>query len=89
VSEPATEQVINASLPAPPEPAGAPALPAKPVAGPVLPLTRPDVSPGGTLVTGRPKLEGEAAQTVQKALRDGVAPSPRQGRADDYRWPRS
>jgi hypothetical protein len=61
----------------------------KPIAGPVLPLTKPDVSPGGTLVSGRPKLEGDAAHTVQKALREGVAPSPRPGRADDYRWPRS
>jgi len=90
VSEPAAgEPVINASLPATPEAAGAPAPAPKPIAGPVLPLTRPDLSPGGTLVTGRPKLEGEAAQPAQKALRDGVAPSPRQGRADDYRWPKS
>jgi hypothetical protein len=86
---PASEQTINTSLPSLPEPPGAPVLPMKPIAGPVLPLTKPDVSPGGTLVSGRPKLEGDAAHTVQKALREGVAPSPRPGRADDYRWPRS
>ncbi len=84
----AVEQTINASLPSLPEPPGAPVLPMKPIAGPVLPLTKPDVSPGGTLLSGRPKLEGDAAHTVQKVLREGVAPSPRPGRADDYRWPR-
>ena len=63
--------------------------PAKPIAGPVLPLTgKPDVSPGGTLISGRPRLEGEAAN-VQKILREGVPPGPRPGRADDYRWPRT
>jgi hypothetical protein len=91
---PATPPVVEAAPgPAPDQPAAAqpaaPEAPAKPVAGPVLPLTRPDLSPGGTLVSGRPKLEGEAAVTVQRTLRDGAPPSPRQGRADDYRWPRS
>jgi hypothetical protein len=91
---PATPPVVEpAPGPAPDQPAAAqpaaPEAPAKPVAGPVLPLTRPDLSPGGTLVSGRPKLEGEAAVTVQRTLRDGAPPSPRQGRADDYRWPRS
>jgi hypothetical protein len=66
-----------------------PAAPAKPIAGPVLPLNRPEVSPGGTLITSRPKLEGDPSQAGQKALREGVAPSPRQGRADDYRWPKT
>jgi uncharacterized protein len=76
------------SLPPPPEVPGLPALPSKPLVGPVMPLTRPDLSPGGALVSARPKLEGDAAYTVQKALREGVAPSPRPGRADDYRWPK-
>ena len=40
-------------------------------------------------MTVRPKLDGEAAYTIQKALREGVSPSPRPGRADDFRWPRS
>jgi hypothetical protein len=87
-----TEQLINAAVPTPPavpEPPGAAPAPQKPIAGPVLPLTKPEVSPGGTLLTGSPKLEGTGAPTAQKALREGVAPSPRQGRADDYRWPRS
>jgi uncharacterized protein len=89
-SEPqSVDQMINAALPSLPEPAGLPSLPVKPIAGPVLPLTRPDVSPGGTLISGRPRLDGDAAYTLQKTLREGVAPNPRAGRADDFRWPRS
>jgi uncharacterized protein len=75
-------------LPPPPELPGLPPLPSKPLAGPVLPLTKPDVSPGGTLVSARPKLDGDAGYVVQKSLREGVAASPRPGRADDYRWPK-
>jgi hypothetical protein len=78
---------IEAALPAPPDAAAPVALPVKPLVGPVLPLTRPDVAPGGTLVSGAPKLNGDHAYPVQRALRAGVAPSARPGRADDYRWP--
>lgn len=85
-SAPAADPLL--ALPPPPEVTGLPSLPAKPLVGPVLPLTKPDVSPGGTLVSARPKLEGDSAYTVQRALRDGVATSPRPGRADDYRWPK-
>ena len=35
----------------------------------------------------RPKLEGDAAHTVQKALREGIAPSPRPAAPTIYRWP--
>jgi hypothetical protein len=83
------EQLIDASLPAPPELAGTPPLQARPIAGPVLPLTKPDLAPGGTLVSGRPRLDNDAAYNIRKALREGVAPTPRSGRADDFRWPRS
>ena len=81
--------MINAALPPLPEPAGMPPIQAKPVAGPVLPLTRPELAPGGTLISGRPRLDGDAAYNVQKTLREGVAPAPRPGRADDFRWPRT
>jgi len=77
---------MEAGLPAP---AGPPILPVKPLVGPVLPLTRPDLSPGGTLVAKPPRLDGDKAYPVQRALRDGVAPIPQPGRADDFRWPRS
>jgi hypothetical protein len=83
------DALINAALPSLPEPPGTLPLQAKPIAGPVLPLTKPELSPGGTLVSGRPRLDGDAAYNVQKALREGVVPTPRPARADDYRWPRS
>jgi hypothetical protein len=87
----AADQIINAAVPPAADPRGTPPGPApKPVAGPVLPLTaKPDVSPGGTLISGRPRVDGDAAHHLQKTLREGVAPGPRPGRADDFRWPRS
>ena len=77
---------IEAAIPAPPDEAAPVSLPSKPLIGPVLPLTRQDVAPGGTLVTSPPKLAGDNAYTVQRALRAGIAPSARPGRADDFRW---
>lgn len=78
---------IEAAIPAPPDAAVPASLPVKPLIGPVLPLTRPDVTPGGTLVSAPPKLTGDQAYPVQRALRAGVAPSSKPGRADDFRWP--
>lgn len=78
---------VEAALPPPPDAAAPIALPSKPLVGPVLPLTRQDVTPGGTLVLAPPKLTGDHAYPVQRALRVGVAPSSRPGRADDFRWP--
>jgi hypothetical protein len=85
----AATPAVEAALPAPPQAATPAALPQKPLAGPVLPLTRQDVAPGGTLVSAPPKLSGDQAYPVQRALRTGVPPSSRPGRADDFRWPRS
>jgi uncharacterized protein len=83
----AIERLITASLPSLPEPPGLPALPAKPVSGPVLPLTRTEVSPGGVLASGRPRLDTDAGYTADRALNRGATgPAPR-GRADDFRWP--
>ena len=78
---------IEAAPPAPPDAAAPIPLPSKPLVGPVLPLTRQDVAPGGTLVSAPPKLTGDNAYTVQRALRVGIAPGSRPGRADDFRWP--
>ncbi len=78
---------IEAALPVPPDAAAPVSLPSKPLVGPVLPLTRQDVAPGGTLVSSPPKLSGDNAYTVQRALRVGIVPSSRPGRADDFRWP--
>ena len=85
----AIDRLITASLPSLPEPPGLPALPTKPLSGPVLPLTRTEVSPGGALATGRPRLDNDAGFTLDRALNRGAAsPAPR-GRADDFRWPPS
>ncbi|MGF9757207.1 SGNH family hydrolase [Microvirga sp. 0TCS3.31] len=78
---------IEAAVPPPLDAAAPIALPQRPLIGPVLPLTRQDVAPGGTLVSAPPKLTGDNAYTVQRALRVGIAPSSRPGRADDFRWP--
>jgi uncharacterized protein len=78
---------IEAAVPPPADAAAPVALPQKPLVGPVLPLTRLDVAPGGTLVSAPPKLAGDHAYSVQRAMRAGIAPSSRPGRADDFRWP--
>jgi uncharacterized protein len=84
----AVEKMINAAVPNVPEPAAL-RLPApRPVAGPVLPLNRVDVSPGGTLASTPPRLDPETAPVVERALRDGVPPAPKPGRADDFTWPK-
>jgi hypothetical protein len=85
----AIDRIITASLPALPEPPGVIPLAARPAAGPVVPLTKPDTSPGGTLMGARPRFDGDAAFLVDQALRNGVAPIPRPGRADDFSWPPS
>ena len=82
----AIDRQITAMLPSLPEPPGVPALPVKPAAGPVVPLGRVELSPGGVLVSGRPR-DGDATGTVERALQRGAAPLPQPGRADDFRWP--
>lgn len=66
-------------LPIPvPAPAPIAPVPARPVAGPVMPLTASAISPGGELAT-RP--------AADRGGLDGP-PESREGRADDFRWPR-
>ncbi|MGF3022335.1 SGNH/GDSL hydrolase family protein [Methylobacterium aquaticum] len=84
----AIDRLITTMLPSLPEPPGIPALPVKPAAGPVLPLTRNDVSPGGQLVTGRPRIDRDTGYTLERSLIRGAAPTLQPGRADDFRWPR-
>lgn len=81
------DRMISASLPSLPEPQGLPSLPAKPASGPILPLTRIEVSPGGALATGRPRLDGDANYVTERTLNRGAPPPPQPGRADDFRWP--
>ncbi|KAB1073079.1 SGNH/GDSL hydrolase family protein [Methylobacterium planeticum] len=82
----AIDRQITAMLPSLPEPPGIPALPVKPLAGPVVPLGRAEVSPGGVLMSGRPR-DGDTSGNVERALQRGAAPLPQPGRADDFRWP--
>ncbi|UHC15206.1 DUF459 domain-containing protein [Methylobacterium currus] len=84
----AIDRLITAMLPSLPEPPGIPALPVKPAAGPVLPLTRNEVAPGGQLVTGRPRIDRDTGYTLERSLTRGAAPPTQPGRADDFRWPR-
>jgi hypothetical protein len=82
----AIDRQITAMLPSLPEPPGIPALPVKPLAGPVVPLGRPETSPGGSLLSGRPR-DGDASGTVERVLQRGAPATPQPGRADDFRWP--
>lgn len=86
---PAAPVPLESSLPTLPDEVAPVSLPVKPLIGPVLPLNQAVVTPGGTLVAAPPKLTNDQAYGVRRALRDGIAPSPRPGRADDFRWPRS
>lgn len=64
-------------------------IPQRPVAGPILPLTVPEASTGGQLVTSAAKTRptGDAGLLVERVIVQGRAPDPRPGRADDFRWP--
>jgi hypothetical protein len=81
------DRMVNAAVPAVPDPSALPALAPRPVAGPVLPLTRVDVSPGGALASEPPRPHPDTAYVVQRTLREGVPPPPKAGRADDFTWP--
>ncbi|KQO61929.1 hypothetical protein ASF22_05535 [Methylobacterium sp. Leaf87] len=82
----AIDRQITAMLPSLPEPPGIPALPVKPAAGPVIPLGRAELAPGGTLISGRPR-DADPSGNVERALLRGAAPVTQPGRADDFRWP--
>lgn len=84
----AIDKVITGMLPSLPEPPGIPALPVKAAAGPVVPLSRAEISPGGALINGRPR-ETDSTGTLERTLLRGAAPPPQPGRADDFRWPPS
>lgn len=66
------------------------ALQARPLAGPIQPLT------GQAATTEQPLLasiteargRGDAAMQLERVFGQGIAPDPVPGRLDDYRWPR-
>jgi uncharacterized protein len=80
------QQAVLPAAPAAPSALAALPVPEKSVASPVVPLTRPETAPGGTLISSVPRLEAGPAAAVQKTFREGIAPTPRPGRADDFRW---
>ncbi len=67
--------------------AGNAVAPAKPLAGPILPLTARPVSLHGELV-GITGAAAEVGGEEARVLRLGQSPQPRAGRADDFSWPR-
>lgn len=86
------ERLIDQMVASLPTTIGLPAaLQVRPLAGPILPLT--GVPPGSgeqallasiTEARGR----GEGATQLDRVFGEGVAPEPKPGRIDDYRWPR-
>lgn len=66
------------------------ALQARPLAGPIQPLT------GQAALSEQPLLasiteargRGDAALQLERVFGQGIAPDPVPGRLDDYRWPR-
>ena len=69
-----------------------PVVPPRPLAGPILPLTGA-VSPGGDAALlasiQEARGRGDVAAGLDRVFGQGIAPEPRPGRADDFRWPRS
>lgn len=69
-----------------------PVIPVRPLAGPILPLTGALPGSGGTTLLAsiqEARGRGEVAAQLERVFGDGVAPEPRLGRADDFRWPRT
>ncbi len=63
--------------------------PAQAVAGPVLPLTAPPISPDGQLATvAPPSATMQARLQAPPATGAPPPPAPKPGRADDFSWPR-
>jgi hypothetical protein len=67
-----------------------PVVPVKPLAGPILPLTGQPPARDGRLLADASAARGVGyqAQEIERVFADGVLPSPRPGRADDFSWPR-
>lgn len=68
-----------------------PVVPPRPLAGPILPLTGAVAGSGDTvLITSLQEARGrgDVAAGLDRVFGQGIAPEPRPGRADDFRWPR-
>ena len=89
VSLPGSEPIaIPQSEPQTPAVAGRPSGPAaRPLAGPVVPLTV-SVTSGQDLIGPRDTGETSVPKSVTRVLVNGEAIAPPAGRADDFKWPR-
>ncbi|WP_187640060.1 SGNH family hydrolase [Bosea sp. F3-2] len=67
-----------------------PALQARPLAGPIQPLTGQAATAGQPLLASitEARGRGDAALQLERVFGQGIAPDPIPGRLDDYRWPR-
>ncbi len=66
------------------------ALQARPLAGPIQPLTGQAALPEQPLLASitEARGRGDAALQLERVFGQGIAPDPLPGRLDDYRWPR-
>jgi hypothetical protein len=78
---------IRREMGAPEEPGGPALEPPKPLAGPILSLTGRPLSPGGALASPDASPPGQT-DLVARVLKTGEPADPRNGRADDFSWPR-
>ncbi|GGC63900.1 SGNH/GDSL hydrolase family protein [Chelatococcus reniformis] len=81
-------ELVDRQMTTLPEPPGSVGLTVKPLAGPILPLTEIEVTPGGVLLAAAPKATGDASVLIERVFGEGHAVDPRPGRADDFRWPK-
>jgi hypothetical protein len=68
-----------------------PVIPQRPLAGPILPLTGAVAAGGDTALIAsiqEARGRGDVAAGLDRVFGQGIAPEPRPGRADDFRWPR-
>jgi uncharacterized protein len=85
--------LVPQGLQAVPLPSELPALPVigeRPLNGPIIALTNPPQTAGARILTSRlDQPANEMTILVEQALGYGRLPPAKQGRADDFRWPRA
>ncbi|MGX5735059.1 SGNH/GDSL hydrolase family protein [Bosea thiooxidans] len=84
------EHIIDQMVAGLPTPGLNPALQARPLAGPIQPLTGQLPASEQPLLAsiGEARGRGDAALQLERIFGKGIAPEPVPGRLDDYRWPR-
>lgn len=86
----AIESLIDRMVGTSPAQPFVPHIVVKPLAGPILPLRDFQPARNGELLTSAAAIRSRNSPTsdLDRVLNDGLLPSPRAGRADDFRWPR-